>query len=288
VATAALAEELGGRVLVVGSPAEEGGGGKLPLIEGGVLDDADVAMMVHPAGLELTGMTTLAVDQVRVTFRGRAAHAAAAPYAGRNALDAGVLGYMNVAALRQHILPSERIHGVFTRGGDKPNIVPDHVEMQWYVRSGAMTTLAPLKERFTAAMEAGARASGCEIAFDWHGPLYADMVDSEPLIDAYRDNARFLGREPVTPVPGAEVVGSTDMGNVSYRVPSIHPMIKVAPAEVAIHTAAFAEAAASSAADQAVVDGAKALALTVADVWGRPELVPVAREHLESQLHRHV
>ena len=140
-AAAALAAELGGRLLLLGTPAEEGGGGKQLMAEAGAFDAVDAAMMVHPAGLDLTGMHTLAVRQVFADYEGLAAHASAAPHHGRNALDAAVLGYINIAALRQHIRPTERIHGIFTRAGDKPNIVPASTQAHWFVRSDTLDTL---------------------------------------------------------------------------------------------------------------------------------------------------
>ncbi|MET0737571.1 MAG: amidohydrolase, partial [Acidimicrobiales bacterium] len=140
-AAATVAEELGGRVVVLGSPAEEGGGGKVFLEERGALDGLDAAMMIHPADGDLQAMNVIAIQQVHVEYHGQAAHAAAFPHRGRNALDAAVLGYMNVAALRQHIRPTERIHGVFTDAGDKPNIVPKYAAAEWYVRSPTLRLL---------------------------------------------------------------------------------------------------------------------------------------------------
>jgi amidohydrolase len=271
-ALAEVAEELGGRLAVLGTPAEEGGGGKVFMIERGAFAGVDAAMMVHPAGEELRSMQTLAIHQVMARYEGRAAHAAAAPWAGANALDAAVLGYNAVAALRQHIRPDERIHGIFTKAGDKPNIVPDHAEAHWYVRAGTRERLAELKSRVLLCLESGATAAGCTMHHEWLDPAYDDMVDNTVLLDRYSAHAARLGRHPVDPTPEQTVVGSTDMGNVSQIVPSIHPMIQAAPAGVAIHTAAFAEHARSAMGDQAVIDGAKLLALTALDLWIDPEV----------------
>jgi amidohydrolase len=269
---AEVADELGGRLAVLGTPAEEGGGGKVFMIERGAFAGVDAAMMVHPAGEELRSMQTLAIHQVMARYEGRAAHAAAAPWAGANALDAAVLGYNAVAALRQHIRPDERIHGIFTKAGDKPNIVPDHAEAHWYVRAGTRERLADLKSRVLLCLESGATAAGCTMHHEWLDPAYDDMVDNTVLLDRYSAHAARLGRHPVDPTPEQTVVGSTDMGNVSQIVPSIHPMIQAAPAGVAIHTAAFAEHARSAMGDQAVIDGAKLLALTALDLWIDPEV----------------
>ena len=266
-AAAAVAEEAGGQVVILGTPAEEGGGGKIRLIRAGALDGVDAALMVHPAGAELTRMEAIAVQEVTATYTGLAAHAAAFPHEGRNALDAAVLGYVNVAALRQHIRPTERIHGIVTAGGDKPNIVPAHARTEWMVRSGSIRTLAPLKERFEACLRAGATAAACDIEIIWKDIVYADMLDNQVMVDLYATNAREIGREVVDPAVGQAVVGSTDMGNVSYVVPSIHPMIQAAPLGVPIHTTAFAGHARGEPGDRAVVDGAVALACTIADLW---------------------
>jgi amidohydrolase len=266
-AAAAVAEEAGGQVVILGTPAEEGGGGKIRLIRAGALEGVDAALMVHPAGAELTRMQVIAVQEVTATYTGLAAHAAAFPHEGRNALDAAVLGYVNVAALRQHIRPNERIHGIISAGGDKPNVVPAHARTEWMVRSGSIRTLAPLKERFEACLRAGAAAAACDIEIIWKDIVYADMLDNEVMVGLYAANARQIGREVLDPAAGHAVVGSTDMGNVSYVVPSIHPMIQAAPLGVPIHTTDFAGHARGEPGDRAVVDGAVALACTIADLW---------------------
>src|ERR687897_632661 len=283
-AAAALASDLGGRVLVVGSPAEEGGGGKVRLIDGGAFAGVDAALMVHPADADLTAMDVIAVHEVAVTYTGEAAHAAAFPDRGRNALDAAVLGYVNVAALRQHIAPGERIHGIISDGGDKPNIVPAFARSQWMVRSPTLATLERLKERFLACIQAGADAAGCELQVDWSDVVYADMVDNQVIVERYRANAEALGRVVRPPSSTRRVVGSTDMGNVSYAVPAIHPMIQVAPPGVSIHTPAFAGFAGGPEGDRAVVDGAKALAFTVADLWLDEGLADLARAEWEASV----
>jgi amidohydrolase len=232
---------------------------------------------VHPAGADLRSMDAIAIHRCAVTFRGESAHAAAAPERGRNALDAAVLAYVNVAALRQHIGPAERVHGVFTDGGDKPNIVPARAAMEWYVRSPTVASLQVLKERFAACVRAGADAAGCEVELDWLEPPYADMVVNDPMVERYGANAATLGRQVLDPVAVGGVVGSTDMGNVSYEVPSIHPMIQAADDGVAIHTEAFARFACGPRGDAAVLDGAKAMAWTIADLWLTPGLIDEVR-----------
>ncbi len=277
IAAAKLADELGGRVVVLGTPAEEGGGGKVFMARHGAFDDVDAAMMIHPADRDLALMTTLAIHQVEVQYHGEASHAAAAPHLGRNALDAAVLGYMNVAALRQHIRSDERVHGVFVDGGAKPNIVPSHASTLWYVRAASLAALESLKPRVLAALEAGAQATGCTVEHRWNDPAYADLITNAKLAALYDTNARSDGRNHVSPAVGEGVVGSTDMGNVSYLTPSIHPMVKVAPRGVSIHTPEFATHARGPGGDSAVIDGAKAMAATVVDLWTRPEVLTEVR-----------
>ena len=267
---AAVVDELDGSLVVLGSPAEEGGGGKVYMIDRGALDGVSAAMMIHPADVDLRWMTTIANQQLKVTWHGEAAHAAAHPWDGRNALDAAVLGYMNIAALRQHIRPEERLHGIFTDGGDKPNIVPATAAMHWFLRAADLQRLEALKPRVLAALEAGAIATGCTIEHEWIEPPYADLVRNEPFEDLYALNSGALGRAVLAPGRDGAVVGSTDMGNVSHVVPSIHPMVSVAPRGIGIHTERFADCAVSPEGDAGVIDGAKAMAMTAIDLWSTP------------------
>jgi amidohydrolase len=281
-AAAALAAEAGGRVRILGTPAEEGGAGKVFMAEAGAFEGVDAAMMVHPADADLLSMDTLAAVTMEVEYFGEAAHASAFPWKGRNALDAAVLGYTNVAALRQHIRSTDRVHGVFHKGGDRPNIVPDHTVMEWMVRSERLKSLEPLTERVIAAWEAGAMATGCRCEHKILHRTYADMVDNPVLAGLYAANASALGR-PVSDPRKTEprVMGSTDMGNVSYLVPSIHPMVRVAPAGVSIHSHEFTRHAGSPAGDVAVILGAKAMAMTIADVWADRTLLDQARTEFQ-------
>jgi amidohydrolase len=272
-AAAAVAHQAGGTLRILGTPAEEGGGGKIDLARRGAFENIGAAMMVHPADADLLYMDTLALQELFVQFHGKAAHAAAAPWEGRNALDAAVLGYVNIAALRQHIRPTERVHGIVTKGGDKANIVPSETAMEWIVRSATIESLQPLKQRVLTSLESAATACACTVDHEWHGHTYADMVNNGPMVAAYVSNAARVGRRVVDPaVVGRHVVGSTDMGNISYLVPSIHPMIKVAADGVAIHTLEFAEWARSADGDKAVLDGAKTMAMTIVDLWASAEL----------------
>ena len=216
--------------------------------------------------------------------RGEAAHAAAQPWNGRNALDAAVLGYMNIAALRQHIRPQERIHGVFTNGGDKPNIVPATAAMHWFVRAADIASLEALKTRVLSALQAGGDATCCSTDFSWIEPSYAELVRNDPFEELYASNSAAIGRVVSEPSGDLNVVGSTDMGNVSHIVPSIHPMISVAPRGIGIHTEKFTDYAASASGDAGVLDGAKAMAMTIIDLWSSPEKLKSITAAFDSRL----
>ncbi len=233
--------------------------------------------MIHPADADLPNISSLAVQQLKATYTGKAAHAAAAPEKGINALDGAVLGYMGVAALRQHIAPDERLHGIFTNGGQKANIVPERAESTWYARSSTMDRLEVLKIRLVETLNGGAKSAGCEIQIEWVNEPYAEVLDNTPILDAYMKNSELIGRVVKAPI-GDGVVGSTDLGNVSHVVPSIHPMVKVAPEGTAIHTIDFEKCAKSEEADKGLLDSAKAMAMTVIDCWHDPSLLKQAKE----------
>jgi len=266
-ALSGVVEQCDGNLRLMGTPAEEGGGGKIEMARKGAFEGVDAAMMIHPSDADLARMNAIAVQNLFVKFHGLAAHAAVSPHRGKNALDAAVLGYMNVAALRQHILPTERIHGIFTNAGEKPNIVPRETEMDWYVRSPTIETLQPLKKRVAQCLEGGAVAAGCTVSFDWQGNTFADLVDNVPLLESYVRNAEIFGRKMTTEFLPGTGGGSTDMGNISYLVPSIHPMLQVAPSGVSLHSAAFADHAKGEEANRAILDGAKIMAMTAIDMW---------------------
>ncbi|HEX7776068.1 MAG TPA: M20 family metallopeptidase [Parvibaculum sp.] len=278
-ALAKLGANLPGRVRYLGTPAEERGGGKELMAREGAFDRVDAAMMVHPAGIDLITMPCICVSEVVVTYRGRSAHASAMPHAGLNALDALVTAYQAIAQLRQHIKPTERIHGIITRGGNAPNIVPDETEGFFYVRAAHAEDLAPLKKRVQACFEAGALATGCTADIKWAKADYLDLKTNMPLARSYETNMIAVGRSffPLEKMPQGSA-GSTDMGNVSHRLPSIHPMISCAPPNVVIHNPEFARWAGSELGDKACIDGAKALAMTALDYMTDAGLREAARE----------
>ena len=262
----AVVDQLPGKIRLIGTPAEEKGGGKELMARNGAFDGVDAAMMIHPAGTNLASMPCICVAEVEVIYHGKSSHASAMPHKGINALDGLLLAYQAISNLRQHIRSTERIHGIITEGGAAPNIVPDHAVGQFYVRAADERELALLKPRVQACFEAGAKGSGSKVEVNWANVDYLDLNTNWPLADKFQEHAESLGREfiPYEQALGFGA-GSTDMGNVSHRIPSIHPMLAVAPSNVVIHNPEFTKWAASEKGDAAVLDGAKALALTVAD-----------------------
>ncbi|KAF9251037.1 hypothetical protein DTO027I6_1664 [Penicillium roqueforti] len=225
---------IGYSVRLLGTPAEEGGGGKLLLIDAGAYKDVDACFMVHPFPV-LPGASDLlsascctglylANDKVKVTFTGKPAHASAAPWKGINALDAVVSAYVNISMLRQQILPTQKIHGVISRGGDRPNVIPASATVEYYIRSETAKTLKPLTERVLKCFEAAAIATGCTVEYEWEAS-YKDMKSNKPICDSYVSAMNAMGHKTIFDAAqqaGGLSGGSTDMGNVSYEVPGFH------------------------------------------------------------------
>jgi len=273
-ALAKLAGKLPGRVRYLGTPAEERFGGKEIMAQHGAFDRTDAAMMMHPANLDIVTMPCIAISEVEATYHGRAAHASAMPYRGLNALDAVVTAYQSIAQLRQHIRQTERIHGIITDGGMAANIVPERAGCRFYVRAVDAHDLKALKTRVQACFEGAALATGTRLELEWGKTDYLDLKTNWPMAGAFEKAGEALGREffPLKDLqPG--FAGSTDMGNVSHRVPSIHPMFAVAPSDVIIHNPEFTRWAASDRADKAVLDGAKAMALTALELMADAALM---------------
>jgi len=266
-ALAKLGGKLPGRVRYLGTPAEERFGGKEIMAQHGAFDRTDAAMMMHPANLDIVTMPCIAISEVEATYHGRAAHASAMPYRGLNALDAVVTAYQSIAQLRQHIRQTERIHGIITDGGMAANIVPERAGCRFYVRAADAHDLKALKKRVQACFEAAALATGTRLELEWGKTDYLDLKTNWPMAGAFEKVGETLGRDffPLKDIPPG-FAGSTDMGNVSHRVPSIHPMFAVAPSDVIIHNPEFTRWAASERGDKAVLDGAKAMALTALEL----------------------
>lgn len=271
----------GGRVVVLGTPAEERGAGKAILIQRGAFTDLQAAMMVHPGVRDAALTTSLASIALEVEFFGKAAHAAARPEEGVNALGAMILAYNAIDALRQHIPERARIHGIITDGGSAPNIVPAHSAAEFLVRAENEGHLAPLKEQVLQCFQGAAMATGARLEYRWAENHYAPMRTNRVLAEIFAQNMQSLGRtvHPPNPRRGR---GSTDMGNVSAIMPSIHPSIAIAPRHVLGHSPEFAAAAASEGGHLGLMDGAKALAMTAVDLLAEPEIVQKAWEEFRN------
>jgi amidohydrolase len=262
VALAPLADELGIRISAVGTPAEEGGNGKAALIDAGVFADAHCALMIHPGPTDVATPEVLAAQTLEITYTGRSAHAGAFPERGINAADALVIAQVAIGQLRQALLPSDRVHGIVTLGGEASNIIPARTKADWMVRASSSARLAEIRDRVQRCFEAGALATGATLDVLLR-PVYDDMIHDAELVAIYQRNAEALGR-----VFGGQSDFnrfSTDMGNVSYVTPSIHPVLGIDAGGASNHQPDFAAATVTTSGDQAVFDGAVALAWTVID-----------------------
>jgi amidohydrolase len=263
IALAAVADDVGLEVTVLGTPAEEGGGGKILLLRRGAFAGAHAAMMVHPSPYEMAEMPIIAVTQLRVAYTGKEAHASAYPHLGVNAADALVVAQTAIGLLRQHLLAGDRVHGIVTHGGDAPNVVPAHTTGTWMVRAATLEQLGEVQAKVMRCFEAGALATGASLEVDEDHEPYAEMHHDHELAGVYRRNVEALGRGfDQRPDRGA---GSTDMGNVSLALPSIHPTIGIDALPAVNHQPEFTAKCVTPAADRAVVDGAVAMAWTAID-----------------------
>jgi amidohydrolase len=267
-----IIDQLGGSIVVLGTPGEEVFGGKIDMVKAGTFKEIDVAMLVHPDVRNMPTEEALACSSLEVEFFGRPAHAAGQPHRGINALDAMILAFTSINSLRQHIRGDARIHGIITDGGEAPNIVPAHSAAVFLVRALDDDYLAELKEKVLNCFIGASIASGARLEYRWRDRTYAPMKNNATLVQLFGQNLESLGRhvEAFDPRFG---LGSTDMGNVSQVVPSIHPTIAIASPEVSIHTPEFASAAASEAGHEGLMDAAKAMAMTVVDILGQPGIL---------------
>ena len=266
---AAVAEQLGIRVTVIGTPAEEGGAGKQLLLDAGAFEGVHCALMVHPGPNDQLLPEVLAAQSIDLTYTGLPSHAGAFPERGINAADAIVVAQVAIGLLRQALLPTDRVHGIVAVGGDAPNIIPARTEGRWMIRAASVARMDELREKVMRCFEAGATASGATLAVNAR-TVYADMIHDPDLTRFYRANAEALGRtfiDDLPPDPTRLLMTrfSTDMGNVSYAVPAVHPIIGIDSTPAVNHQPEFTAAAASPAADKAVLDGAIALAWTAID-----------------------
>lgn len=273
-----------GRIVFLGTPAEEGHSGKEYMIRGGMLDGIDCAVMIHPFSYDLVSHVWVGRRTLTATFTGVAAHASMQPYMGRNALDAATLAYQGFGLLRQQMPPSDRLHAIISDGGARASIIPESTTLQIYVRSLYTETLMDLSKRVNDILSGAALMTGTAVEVEW---------DNHPMSLPVRNNEALAARWGATQIrrgrgvlPGGILpdsqAASTDFGNVSYLVPGIHPMVKIAEEGTALHTSDFAEAAISSAALDGAVDAAVGLAQVVADVLNDPALLEEAQREFEA------
>lgn len=258
-------DQVPGRVLLVGCPAEEKGGGKIPLVEAGLFQWVDAAMLVHPSNRTEMVKKALGMRDVQVEFFGKAAHAAALPYLGINALDAVILTFNNINALRQQLRSDVRIHGVITHGGKAPNIIPDYAAALFYVRALDMGYLEELYQKVLGCFEAAASATGTTYQVKRAGHDYHPHKINYSLAQLFRQNLEALGAE-VDQGPEDVELGSTDVGNVSQVVPTLQPTITICGPKVSCHMPEFAVASGSSAGEEGMLLAARAMALTGLDL----------------------
>ncbi|HCT9181000.1 TPA: amidohydrolase [Corynebacterium aurimucosum] len=286
-ATAVLddaAPSLSGRILLQGTPAEEGHSGKEYMIRGGSLDGVDAAVMIHGFGYDIGAHAWVGRRILRVTFRGVAAHASSQPFMGRNALDAASLAYQGIGLMRQQMPPSDRVHAIMS-GGDRPSIIPSEAEMTIYVRSLGTRTLMDLSARVEDIVQGAALMAGVEVDVDWdEHPMTLPVRNNAALVDRWTATQARRGRTalPAGTVPDT-VAASTDFGNVSHLVPGLHPMVQVSPADVALHTEDFARWAATPQAVDAAVDSAAGLAQVALDFLADSDFRRAAQEDFDRE-----
>ncbi|MBI3245082.1 MAG: M20 family metallopeptidase [Deltaproteobacteria bacterium] len=269
IAAAKVADEIGLTISVVGTPAEEVGdsGGKILLLERGAFDGVHAAMMVHPAPFDVVDMPIIAASMFEVRYTGKEAHASAFPELGINAADAFTIAQTAIGLLRQHIKSTDRIHGILTKGGDAPNIIPAHTAAKYMVRAKTLADLGAIRAKVLRCFEAGALATGAKLEVLGGTKPYAEMLHDADLAAAYRHNAEAVGRViRATGASLARAAGSTDMGNISLAIPSIHPAIGIDSSPAVNHQPEFTAHCATPAADKAVLDGGLAMAWTAIDL----------------------
>ncbi|MGE5693839.1 MAG: M20 family metallopeptidase [Candidatus Sericytochromatia bacterium] len=271
-ALAEVAEELKLTVVLMGTPAEEAGGGKALLLNGGAFDDVDAAVMVHPGPADIAAARSLALAEVTVDYRGHESHASVAPHLGVNAADAATIAQVAIGLLRQHLAPGQQVHGIITDGGGAPNVIPGHAAMRYYMRATGKESLAGLQHRVADCFRAGALATGSQCRIEPSGPAYDELKPDPWLSNVFRDEMARRGRTPLSAeLETALPLGSTDMGNVTQAMPAIHPVVGVDAGGASLHQPEFTAVAASPSGDEAVIDGAIMLACTVIRLAETPE-----------------
>lgn len=274
-ARTATREGLGGTIQVIGTPAEEGGGGKVVLLERGGFDGTDVAMMFHPGARTMPIRGALAASRVTVRFHGKSAHASSNPHLGINALDACRLTFNAIDAMRQHLRDETRIHGIITKGGSAPNVVPDLAEAMFIVRHRSSAYMHEVRDILYRCARGSAESVGATVEFD-EGFSYDERKNNHTLAYRFGGYLQELG-EPVLDPPSVGGVGSSDFGNVSQVVPAIHPYVSIVDEGTSNHTREFAVAAGSERGMRGMRLAASALAMTGMDVLADPSFLDQVR-----------
>ncbi|MGH8013136.1 MAG: M20/M25/M40 family metallo-hydrolase, partial [Candidatus Binataceae bacterium] len=279
----ALRAHLPGRIVVMGTPAEEGGGGKIMLLEAGAFEGVDAAMMAHPTDAEFSTIPALATQHLRITFHGRAAHAAAAPWDGASALSAVIQTFQSVDAARLHWRDQSRVHGVITNGGQAVNIVPELTRCEFLARAASSAYAREIADRIIRCAEAAALATGVRMEHELIGG-YKNMINNHAMAECYARHSAALG-SPAPAAPHGMPTGSTDMGDVSHQLPAIHPLFRISdPGQGNCHEDAFVRSADSPRGYDAMIRVAKAMAMTAYDLLAQPELLAAAkREFADSR-----
>jgi|TARA_B100000959_G_scaffold79226_1_gene84292 amidohydrolase len=261
-----LADDLGIRVKLLGTPAEEGGGGKIILLDRGAFEDAKCSMMIHPGPLNVANPTFTTIQQYKVEFFGKDAHAAGAPEKGRNALDAQIQLFVNASTYRQQMVQSNRMHGVIKDGGFKPNIIPSYTSSEWYLRSLNEDGLNILEKDFLNCVNAAALATKCEVKVNSPDYKYREILNNKTMYQLFMENSESIGREMPLEDPLRPGLGSTDMGNISLAMPSIHPMLDIDAGDAVNHQPEYAAATIKPGGHKAIFDGAYGMGATIIDL----------------------
>lgn len=269
--------KMDGQLLVVGTPAEEGGGGKITMIKHGIFDDVDAAMMIHPSNQTKCVSLMLALQEIKFTFHGKSAHAAAFPYKGVNALDAVIQTFNNINALRQQLREDVRIHGIISEGGTIPNIIPDKASAIFYIRALDIPYFEETIIKIKKCAEAAALSTGCSLTEEAKDMAYSPCKPSYIFANLFKQNLTLLGIEE-DPKKEDSGKGSSDIGNLSQRVPTIHVDIRICDSTKVSHSPDFAEAAKSDKGIEGMVNGAKALAMTVYDLFSSPDNIKTIQQ----------
>ncbi len=261
-----LVDDLKIRVKILGTPAEEGGGGKIVLLDEGEFEDASCSMMIHPAPYNVANPTLTTIQQYKVEYFGKDAHAAGAPQEGINALDAQIQLFVNASTFRQQLPPTNRMHGVILDGGFKPNIIPSYTSSEWYLRALNGEDLAILEKKFKNFVEAAALSTGCTVEINSPDYRYSEVINNKVMYEIFMENAKDVDREMLYEDSSIQGLGSTDMGNISLAMPSIHPMLSIDSGKAVNHQPEFAAATIKEGGHKAIYDGAYCMATTIVDL----------------------